>query len=183
MSSLNTIEDSTAPASAIERQAQTAVWVAAAAALAVIAGLAANIAGWRIGVGGLLGGLGGFALYHASFGFTSAWRNFIRTRRGTGLRAQFLLIALIILVSFPLIAWSGSVNGYVFPFGVAAAVGAFLFGFGMQLGGGCGSGTLYTVGGGSTRMVITLSAFIFGSVLATAHWDAWQGLPRFPAMS
>jgi hypothetical protein len=58
-----------------------------------------------------------------------------------------------------------------------------MFGFGMQLGGGCGSGTLYTVGGGSTRMIFTLSAFIFGSVLATAHWEMWQGLPRFPAMS
>jgi hypothetical protein len=183
MNSLHTIEDSDAPASAGARKTQPAIWAGAAAALAVISGLAANIAGWRIGVGGLLGGLGGFALYHASFGFSSAWRNFISTRRGAGLRAQFLLIGLIILVSFPLIAWSGNVNGYVFPFGVAAAIGAFMFGFGMQLGGGCGSGTLYTVGGGSTRMVITLAAFIFGSVLATAHWEAWQGLPRLPAMS
>lgn len=183
MSLLNNIEDGGAQVFATEPKAQTLVWVGAAAALAVIAGLAANIAGWRIGVGGLLGGLGGFALYHASFGFTSAWRHFIRTRRGAGLRAQFLLIGLIILVSFPLIAWSSGINGYVFPFGVAAATGAFMFGFGMQLGGGCGSGTLYTVGGGSTRMVITLSAFIFGSVLATAHWQAWQGLPRLPAMS
>ena len=183
MSVLNNIEDSAAPASTAEPKAQTVIWAGAAAALAVIAGLAANIAGWRIGFGGLLGGLGGFALYHASFGFTSAWRHFIRTRRGAGLRAQFLLIGLIILVSFPLIAWSAGINGYVFPFGVAAAVGAFLFGFGMQLGGGCGSGTLYTVGGGSTRMVITLGGFILGSVLATAQWEIWQGLPRLPAMS
>lgn len=183
MSVLNNIEDSAAPIAVTEPKAQTPVWIGAAAALVVIAGLAANIGGWRIGFGGLLGGLGGFALYHASFGFTSAWRHFIRTRRGTGLRAQFLLIGLIILVSFPLIAWSSSINGYVFPFGVAAAFGAFIFGFGMQLGGGCGSGTLYTVGGGSMRMVITLLAFIFGSVLATTHWGAWQGLPRLPAMS
>ncbi|NJM35199.1 MAG: YeeE/YedE family protein [Rhodomicrobium sp.] len=66
---------------------------------------------------------------------------------------------------------------------LAAAFGAFLFGLGMQLGGGCGSGTLYTVGGGSSRMVLTLAAFIAGSVLATAHWDQWQGLPALPPMS
>ncbi|MEM7668862.1 MAG: YeeE/YedE family protein, partial [Pseudomonadota bacterium] len=40
---------------------------------------------------------------------------------------------------------------------------------GMQLGGGCASGTLFTSGGGSTRMMITLAFFVLGSVLATAH--------------
>lgn len=162
---------------------QPPVWMLAIIGLAVLTALSFDIGGWRIGLGALLGGLGGFALYHASFGFTSGWRHFIVNRRGAGLRAQFLLIGLIVLVSFPLIAWSGNINGYVFPFGLTAAFGAFIFGFGMQLGGGCGSGTLYTVGGGSSRMVITLAAFIFGSVLATAHWDLWQGLPRLPAMS
>ncbi len=172
-----------APVGAIQAEAQPQIWIAALAGLALVTALAAQIGGWRIGVGALLGGFGGFALYHASFGFTSAWRQFIRDRRGAGLRAQLLLIALVIAASYPLIAWADGINGYVFPFGVAAAFGAFIFGFGMQLGGGCGSGTLYTVGGGSARMAITLAAFIFGSVLATAHWDLWQGLPRLPAMS
>jgi uncharacterized membrane protein YedE/YeeE len=167
--------------------AQGPVWLAAVAGIAIIALLAAETGGWRFGAGALLGGLGGFALYHASFGFTSAWRNFIRSGRGGGVRAQLLLLALIILISFPLIGWPGTlgltVSGYIFPFGVAAAFGAFIFGLGMQLGGGCGSGTLYTVGGGSTRMVLTLVAFIAGSVLATAHWDAWQSLPKLPPLS
>jgi uncharacterized membrane protein YedE/YeeE len=49
----------------------------------------------------------------------------------------------------------------------------------MQLGGGCGSGTLFTVGGGSTRMVITLAFFILGSVWATAHIpEFWARLPQ-----
>jgi uncharacterized membrane protein YedE/YeeE len=167
--------------------AQGPVWLAAAAGIAIIAMLAAETGGWRLGAGALLGALGGFALYHASFGFTSAWRSFILTARGGGVRAQLLLVALIILVSFPLIGWPGAlgltVSGYIFPFGVAAAIGAFIFGLGMQLGGGCGSGTLYTVGGGSTRMVLTLAAFIAGSVLATTHWDAWQTLPKLPPLS
>ena len=48
-----------------------------------------------------------------------------------------------------------------------------MFGIGMQLGGGCGSGTLFTVGGGSSRMAVTLAAFIAGRVdsLAEAAGD------------
>ncbi len=41
-----------------------------------------------------------------------------------------------------------------------------MFGINMQLGNGCGSGTLYTVGG-SGRMIITLAFFIFGSVIGS----------------
>ena len=47
----------------------------------------------------------------------------------------------------------------------------------MQLGGGCASGTLYTAGGGNARMLITLAAFIAGSVIGTWHWSSWQGVP------
>src|SRR5581483_761844 len=57
--------------------------------------------------------------------------------------------------------------------GASVVVGAFLFGVGMQLGGGCASGTLYTAGGGNTRMLITLCAFIAGSVIGTAHMPWW----------
>lgn len=48
-------------------------------------------------------------------------------------------------------------------------MGAFLFGLGMQLGGGCGSGTLFTVGAGNIRMTLTLVFFVAGSVLGTMH--------------
>jgi len=61
--------------------------------------------------------------------------------------------------------------------------GAFIFGIGMQLGGGCASGTLFTVGGGNARMLVTLLFFIIGSVTATHHADWWFALPSFPATS
>ena len=51
--------------------------------------------------------------------------------------------------------------------------GGCVFGVGMQLANGCGSGTLFTVGGGSTRMVVTLVCFCAGAFLATLAWD-WQ---------
>ncbi|MBL4719906.1 MAG: YeeE/YedE family protein, partial [Alphaproteobacteria bacterium] len=71
-----------------------------------------------------------------------------------------------------------AMTGAIAPVGVQVAVGAIMFGIGMQLGGGCGSGTLFTVGGGSVRMVVTLAAFCAGSFLASLHMQWWSGLPR-----
>ncbi|KAF0231369.1 MAG: YeeE/YedE family [Beijerinckiaceae bacterium] len=133
-------------------------------------------------------GLGaGIALYHASFGFTAAWRRFMLERRSAGIRAQLVMLALASLVFFPLIAkgqaFGHPVGGFVFPIGWALILGAFVFGIGMQLGGGCGSGTLFTVGGGSLRMVVTLAFFIAGSTLATAYSDHWLSWPSLPPVS
>jgi uncharacterized membrane protein YedE/YeeE len=54
----------------------------------------------------------------------------------------------------------------------------------MQLGGGCSSGTLYAVGGGSGRMVVTLVFFMVGSLLGTAQMPWWLGeTPKLGAVS
>jgi uncharacterized membrane protein YedE/YeeE len=160
----------------------------ASAALATLCIATWQVTGnWRLVAIIPVGALAGLSLYHASFGFTAAWRRFTREGRGAGLRAQCLLIGLVCLVSFPLIDhgadWGLRTGGFVFPVGVSTALGAFLFGIGMQLGGGCGSGTLFTAGGGSTRMMITLAAFIGGSVWATADLHWWNGLPSIGAHS
>ncbi len=145
----------------------------------------------------LVGGLAGFALYHASFGFTAAWRRILVERRGNGLRAQMILIALTCSISFLLIdygakielpwffnqTWSLKTHGFVAPWGVGSAIGAFMFGIGMMFGGGCASGTLFTYGGGSSRMMITLFFFIIGSVIATHHLNFWHQMPRFEGFS
>jgi len=135
----------------------------------------------------VVGALLGMTLYHAAFGFTSAWRVFIADGRGAGLRAQMVMLAIGVLLFFPALA-AGSlfghpVTGLVSPAGTSVIVGAFIFGVGMQLGGGCASGTLYTVGGGSTRMVVTLAAFVVGSVVATAHMPFWTSMPQLKPFS
>jgi uncharacterized membrane protein YedE/YeeE len=135
----------------------------------------------------VLGALLGVTLYHAAFGFTSAWRVFIADGRGAGLRAQMLMLAVGVLLFFPALSagmlFGHPVVGEVAPVGTSVLIGAFLFGIGMQLGGGCASGTLYTVGGGSTRMVVTLIAFIVGSVVGTAHLPFWAALPHLQPVS
>jgi len=134
----------------------------------------------------LNGGLLGAALYHASFGFTGGWRRFATEGRSRSMRAQFLMIAITALVFIPLMSGFWEVDrtfsGAWAPVGVSVVVGAFMFGLGMQLGGGCGSGTLFTVGGGSSRMLVTLIGFIAGAVIATAHLPFWLGLPSMPAI-
>src|SRR5438477_11586029 len=135
----------------------------------------------------LVGAAAGLALYHAAFGFTSAWRMFITDGRGAGIRAQMLMLALTCVVFFPALAgghaFGQTLRGSVSPVGVSVVVGAFLFGVGMQLGGGCASGTLYTAGGGNTRMLATLAAFIAGSVIGTAHAPWWSATPAAKPMS
>lgn len=135
----------------------------------------------------VLGALLGMTLYHAAFGFTSAWRVFIADGRGAGLRAQMLMLAVGVLLFFPALSagtlFGHPVAGEVAPVGVSVLIGAFMFGIGMQLGGGCASGTLYTVGGGSTRMVVTLIAFVVGSVVGTAHLPFWSALPHLQPIS
>ncbi|MGF7241491.1 putative membrane protein YedE/YeeE [Pseudomonas oryzihabitans] len=135
----------------------------------------------------LLGGALGLTLYHAAFGFTSAWRVFILDRRGAGLRAQMVMLALAVLLFFPALGagslFGEAVRGNVSPLSTSVVIGAFLFGIGMQLGGGCASGTLFTAGGGNARMLVTLLFFVIGSLIATQHLGWWFALPSLPPTS
>ncbi|MCK7610318.1 YeeE/YedE family protein [Acinetobacter portensis] len=135
----------------------------------------------------LIGGALGMTLYHASFGFTSSWRVFIKERRGRGLRAQMIMLSLAVLLFFPALGagelFGNPVKGNVSPVSMSVMIGAFIFGIGMQLGGGCASGTLYTVGGGSARMIVTLVFFCLGSLIATSHIDWWFNLPHLAPIS
>jgi uncharacterized membrane protein YedE/YeeE len=141
---------------------------------------------WSQGLLYLLGGALGVTLYHALFGFTSAWRVFIADRRGAGLRAQMVMLAVAVVLFFPVLAhgtlFGAPVHGEYGAVGVGMLSGAFIFGVGMQLGGGCGSGTLYTAGGGNTRMVVTLAGFIAGSTLGAKHLPSWSELPNIGAV-
>ncbi len=128
----------------------------------------------------VIGTVLGIALYHGAFGFTAGWRNLVVHRRGAGMRAQLLLFGLSSLIMVPLLhSGQAGLVGAVAPVGTSLVVGSFLFGIGMQLGGGCGSGTLFTVGAGNIRMVITLVFFIVGTVAGSIHLPWWLDQPGF----
>ncbi|KAB7619638.1 YeeE/YedE family protein [Alkalilimnicola sp. S0819] len=131
----------------------------------------------------LLGGVLGVALYHGAFGFTAGWRKLVVEKRSGGMRAQLFLLAIASALFIPVLAIAPSqglsISGTVAPVGTSLLLGSFLFGFGMQLGGGCGSGTLFTVGAGNRRMLVTLLFFIIGSVIGTLHLPWWLAQPGF----
>ncbi len=82
-----------------------------------------------MGASWLVCAMAGVVLDQAALGFATTWRAFIADRRGEGLSAQGE-------------AFGTWLEGFVQPAGISMAVGAFICGVAMQLGGGCASGTL-----------------------------------------
>jgi len=183
---LNTTDTSTAISAPAQPSNRRSIIASALIALVIYFYLD-NSYGWRQGAVFIVGLAAGIILYHAAFGFTAAWREVVSTGRGAGLRAQMIMLAITVLVFTPLIAQGQiggmALRGSVAPLNMAVISGAFMFGVGMQLGGGCASGTLFTAGGGNIRMLITLTAFIVGSVLGTWQWSMWQDVPAVAPFS
>lgn len=122
----------------------------------------------------------GFALgvvfLKTEFSFTASWRRFIARGEAGGLLGALILIAVAATVIIPVAALVPGFGGTIAPLGPSLLIGAFVFGIGMQLANACGSGTLYTVGGGSGRMLIALAGFIAGSVIGSLHLPAAMAL-------
>lgn len=153
--------------------------LAAGSGVGLVLVAAAN--GARLGALGAIGLLLGATLYFSSFGFASAYRRLFEGRGTAPVQAHCVLLALATLL-FALIlsqeVWFGrEITGAIAPAGIPVAVGAFLFGVGMQLAGACGSGCLYVAGGGQLRMLLVLVAFCAGSFRASLDMDFWARLP------
>jgi uncharacterized membrane protein YedE/YeeE len=118
----------------------------------------------------------GVAFLKAEFSFTASWRRFLVSGDAGGLIGVLLLIAIASLAIVPVAATVRGFGGAIAPLGPSLVIGAFVFGIGMQFANGCGSGTLYTAGGGSGRMLITLACFIVGTVIGSLHLPAFLAL-------
>ena len=122
----------------------------------------------------------GFALgavfLKTEFSFTASWRRLIVRGQADGFLGGLLLIAIAATAIVPVAALVPGFGGAIAPIGPSLVIGAFVFGIGMQLANGCGSGTLYTVGGGSGRMLFALAFFIAGSVIGSLHLPAFLRL-------
>jgi len=131
----------------------------------------AGLAGLDTGLTGLaLVGLGlllGMAFIGFQYGFASGWRRFLETGDASSLSVHFLLSAVCALMFIPVSAAGLGPSGSLAPVSVSLFIGAFMFGTGMQLANGCGSGVLFSFGGGSGRMIVALPFFIIGSVLGS----------------
>ncbi|WP_051239054.1 YeeE/YedE family protein [Jeotgalicoccus psychrophilus] len=137
----------------------------------------------------IIGLLLGYTLFHARFGFTSAFRRLMSVGNGEAIRAHMVMLGTATVLFAPILAlgisfFGAEVTGYVSPIGVSLIVGAFIFGIGMQLGGGCASGTLYSIGAGRSVMFITLIFFIIGTTIGAAHLPFWtEEMPSMGSFS
>jgi uncharacterized membrane protein YedE/YeeE len=136
---------------------------------------------WLVGAGL------GFVLHHAAFGFAGAFRRLFAEARTAGLRAQLVLLGLGASLFLPTLAAAPDLGielrGFVFPFGLATVLGAFVFGIGMQVAAGCVSGTCYAAGAGSPGAVLTLAFAVVGATGAALTVDLWGDWPGLPAIS
>ena len=162
-----------APVSDIERSTD---WPFLGAAIATTALLIALVIldGEPRSAALIVAGFGlGVAFLKTEFSFTASWRRFVVRGEAGGLLAALLLIAIAALVVVPVAARGHGFGGAIAPIGPSLVIGAFVFGIGMQLANGCGSGTLYTAGGGSGRMLVALLGFIVGSVVGSLQLPAF----------
>ena len=176
-----------APPAPAAPPAQLGVAAAGAAIAVVLLGATLLTQGVAEAVLLLLGTGLGFALFHARFGFTSAWRQLVAVGQGRALRAHTLLLAATALLFAPFLAAGVSptgteVAGFVSPVGIGVVLGATIFGLGMQIGGACASGTLYAVGSGQTSVLLTLGGFVGGATIGAAHLGWWETTPSLGAV-
>ncbi len=129
---------------------------------------------WIIGLGF------GFVLQRARFCFTASMRDPYLTGSVTLTKAVLIAFALT-SIGFTAIKYGAFANGlpipgqsYVAPISFATAFGAFIFGIGMVIAGGCASGTLMRVGEGFWMQVLSLFFFVVGSLWGAHDYGWWD---------
>lgn len=122
----------------------------------------------------------GVILQKGRFCFTASMRDPYLTG-GTSLTRAVLIAFAIATVGFAAIKYGYEAMGlsmpgmsYVVPISLATIVGAFIFGVGMVIAGGCASGTLMRVGEGFHMQLLSLAFFIVGSVVGANHMGWWK---------
>ncbi len=136
-------------------------WVLLLAGIATVYGVY-RPQGRIIQGGVLLCGLGfGVILVRSRFCFARAFREPFMTGEAKVTQAVILSLA-ISVIGFSLLKWGGvrMEGSYIAPnFGLGALVGGFIFGFGMLITGGCGSGTAWRAAEGQVKLMVALVVF------------------------
>ena len=140
-------------------------YIGAAVGLALVAIASVYVSRGMVKFAGLLlfGALFGVIFQRSRLCFTSAFREILVSRNGTVMKWILLSIA-IGTVGFSILKSQGyQPMHYVLPVGLHTVVGAFLFGAGMSMAGGCGIGILWRTAEGYTRAWVALIAGMFTS--------------------
>ena len=122
----------------------------------------------------------GFILQKGRFCFTASMRDPYLTG-GTSITRAVIICFAISTIGFTAIKYGYHSAGlpipgmsYVVPSSIATLVGAFMFGIGMVIAGGCASGTLMRVGEGFVMNLIAFFFFIIGSLWGAHDFGWWK---------
>lgn len=133
------------------------------------------------GISLFIGCLIGFTLRKSRFCFASAFKDPILFKNTKILRG--LILALIIsTIGFYFIQIKylnisnidyGIIPGEINAVGIHTMIGAFLFGIGTVLSGGCASGVLYKFGEGNLVFLVAIIGFIIGTLIGAKNYSFW----------
>lgn len=130
---------------------------------------------WVIGIGF------GIVLRYSRFCFSAALRDFI-VLRNTKLLKGLLLAMMVSTVGFGVIQYIYLKNnpidyiripGTITSVGSHIAIGAFIFGIGMTIAGGCSSAALVRIGEGHAFPWVVSLGFIIGNLLGAKNYSFW----------
>lgn len=128
----------------------------------------------------LTGAAFGFILQKGRFCFTASMRDPYLTGSTSVTRAVIVAFA-ITTIGFTAIKYGYANVGlavpgmsYVAPISFATLIGAFIFGVGMVIAGGCASGTLMRVGEGFVMNTIAFFFFMMGSLWGAHDFGWWK---------
>lgn len=161
------------------KKSQIPYAVAVFAAIAAI-GIILSTVSAQLSIFWFTGSIFGFILQRSRFCFTASMRDPALTGSTTVTRSVLIAFA-ITSIGFWAIKYGAFLRGmpipgqsYVVPVSFATAIGAFMFGIGMVIAGGCASGTLMRVGEGFTMQVLSLIFFIIGSLWGAHDFGWWK---------
>ncbi len=131
-------------------------------------------------VGGLLlcGIAFGVIIQRTRFCFVRGFRDPFMTGEGEVARAIAISIVISIL-GFAALKWTGLRAESVYvtqTFWFGSLVGGMVFGFGMVLAGGCGSGSVWRAGEGQVKLILAVACFALSTSLFKALINSSQGL-------
>lgn len=121
----------------------------------------------------------GVILQKSRFCFAASMRDPYLT--GVTSLTKAVLIAFgITTIGFAAIKYGAHIHGlsipeqdYIYPISITTILGAFMFGIGMVIAGGCATGTLMRVGEGFLLQFIALFFFIVGSLWGAHDYGWW----------
>jgi len=149
-------------------------------AIIVAIGIALGANNPKLALFWVTGILFGVILQKGRFCFTASMRDPYLTG-GTSITRAVLIAFAITTLGFAAIKYGYAAQGlpvpgmsYVVPISIATIVGAFIFGVGMVIAGGCASGTLMRVGEGFHMQLISLFFFVVGSLWGAHDFGWWK---------